>query len=306
MVRSVCFGFTAILGIMSIGALAQKPGGDFIVKNNGKIIAFEDMAKQLEKVDVVFVGEQHDHKQGHELELLILQTLAAQKKPLALSLEMFERDVQPVVDEYLQDFISESAFLAASRPWPTYKTDYRPMLEFCKANHLSLVAANPPRRYVNMVSRKGPESLLKLEKISRSFLPELPYSTEIPKGYDTALNGVFDAPHASGAAAAQTMPGMPSVQNLKYSQMLWDTGMADSIANFIKHHRGTRVIQMNGSMHSDFRYGIVDRLNRQNPRLKVMTITIKPEASYPNVSGESTPPDAADFVIVTPAQETKK
>ena len=183
---------------------------------------------------------------------------------------------------------------------PMETADYRPMVEFCKANHMSLVAANPPRRYVNMVSRKGPDSLLKLGKESRTFLPKLPYSTEIPKGYDESLDKVFDAPHAS--STAQTMPGMPSVQNLKYSQMLWDTGMADSIATFIRKHRGTRVLQMNGSMHSDFRFGIVDRLKRQSRGLKVLTITIKPEAGYPDKLSDAAAPGAADFVIVTPVK----
>ncbi|MEP6755434.1 MAG: ChaN family lipoprotein [Chthonomonadales bacterium] len=287
-----------IFAFSAVTALSQTPGGEFQVKAGGKTITFAEMAAQLEKADVVFVGEQHDHKQGHELELVILQDMQAQKRPVALSLEMFERDVQPVVDEYLADFISESQFMSSSRPWPTYKTDYRPLVEFCKANHLSLVAANPPRRYVNMVSRKGPDALLKLNKESRVFLPKLPYSIEIPKGYDEALAKVFDAPHAAGAA--QTMPGMPSVQNLKCSQMLRDTGMADSIANFVRKHRGTRVLQMNGSMHSDFRFGIVDRLQRQSPNLKVVTITIKPEAGYPNTLSDAAAPNAADFVIITP------
>src|SRR3954467_8455063 len=68
-------------------------------------------------------------------------------------MEMFERDVQIVLDEYLSDLITEQHFLASSRPWGNYKTDYRPLVELAKEKHLDVIAANAPRRYVNMVSR---------------------------------------------------------------------------------------------------------------------------------------------------------
>ncbi len=70
-------------------------------------------------------------------------------------MEMFERDVQIVLDEYLKNYISESHFISSSRAWGNYKTDYRPLVEFAKQNKIDVVAANAPRRYVNMVSRLG-------------------------------------------------------------------------------------------------------------------------------------------------------
>src|SRR5690242_19477179 len=99
------------------------------------------MIGSLASADVVFVGEQHDHQLGHRLELEILTKVHAKNPSVALSLEMFERDVQGVVDEYLKDQINESNFLAAARPWPRYKSDYAPMVEFCKANRLPVIAA---------------------------------------------------------------------------------------------------------------------------------------------------------------------
>ena len=52
---------------------------------------------------------------------------------LVLSLEMFEADNQFVLNEYLAGRITEEEFLAKSRPWPRYKTDYRQLVEFAKA-----------------------------------------------------------------------------------------------------------------------------------------------------------------------------
>ena len=59
---------------------------------------------------------------------------------------MAEKDTQPVLDDYLDGRIDEEAYLAQNRPWPNYKDAYRPVVEFAKAKHLSVVAAAIPRR----------------------------------------------------------------------------------------------------------------------------------------------------------------
>ena len=279
------------------GISSNAQAGDYTVLKQGQSVSLESMLTDLSKANVVFVGEEHDHKQGHQIELTILQGLYARNPKEAFGLEMFERDVQPVLDEFLSDFISESSFLAASRPWPNYKTDYAPMINFCKEKHIPVVGSNAPRRYVSIVSRKGPDALQALPKASKAYLAGLPYSVEIPDGYNKQLDGVFEGPHGG----ANQMPGMPSIENMKKSQMLWDVTMADSIARFVrKNHRP--LVHINGAMHSDSGYGAADRLHRQAPGLKIMRVTIRPSANYP------TPPsdlaaDIADFVIVTPAQK---
>ena len=40
-----------------------------------------------------------------------------------------------LANEYLGGFISETSFTLAARPWPSYKTDYRPMVEFETSAH---------------------------------------------------------------------------------------------------------------------------------------------------------------------------
>ena len=82
--------------------------------------------------------------------------------------------MQIVLDEYLNGLISEDHFLLSSRPWKNYKTDYRPLVEIAKQNKLSVIAANAPRRYVNMVSRNGRDSLNGLSKQAKEWLAPLP------------------------------------------------------------------------------------------------------------------------------------
>jgi uncharacterized iron-regulated protein len=260
----------------------------------------DSMVEALSQADVVFLGEQHDHTLGHRLQFDILRALYAKKPKLGLTLEMFERDVQTILDEYLAGHINENAFLQASRPWPNYKADYRPLVEFCKENRLPVVAANAPRRYVNIVSRKGQNALAELPRESKAFLPPLPYPMELPTGYDRQLNDIFGG-HGQGTGSATTTPtspAMPSTENMKQAQGLWDEAMKDSILRFQRKNRGRTIVQVNGAMHSDSGYGIVDRLRKAAPRLKVLVVTIRPDEKFPDIKTDAFP-SGTDFVIVT-------
>lgn len=271
--------------------------GDFTTFHRRETVSFEKMIEELGKADVVVVGEEHDHKLGHALELQILKGLHARNPSQVFSLEMFERDVQLALDEYLGDQISQASFLAASRPWQNYAADYAPLIEYCKANKLPVIAANAPRRYVSVASRKGQAALLELPKASQAFLARLPISMDLPPEYDAALNAVFGN-HGDKAAMASLPPF------IKEGQALWDATMADSILRGRKRLRKRPILQINGSMHSDGGYGLVDRLRKADKRLKVMVVSIKRDKGYPQVKAEQYE-KAGDFVIVT-AEEPKR
>lgn len=50
---------------------------------------------------VIFIGEEHGSRVSHDAELIIFKGLAQRDPTLALALEMFERDVQDILDAYL-------------------------------------------------------------------------------------------------------------------------------------------------------------------------------------------------------------
>src|SRR6185295_9478900 len=98
---------------------------------------FESMLADLARADAVFVGEQHDDPNTHRLELAIIEGLTRRGVPVVIAMEMFERDVQPSLDQYAAGELTEEQFLKASRPWPRYATDYRPIIEYAKAHRLA-------------------------------------------------------------------------------------------------------------------------------------------------------------------------
>ncbi len=259
----------------------------------------DEAAHDLADADVVFFGEQHDDKNAHALEHALLESLYKQHPKMTLSLEMFERDVQGVLDEYLTGYITETHFLQSSRPWPNYKEDYRPLIEFCRENHLPVVAANAPRRYVNIVSRKGQPALIELPKSSKAYLAPLPYSMTLPPEYDRQLTEIFGGNHDTDSTKPAP-PGMPDPALLKQAQGLWDATMADSILRSLRAHRGRKILQVNGAMHSDSAFGIAARLHAANPGLKIKIVTVRPDAAYPQLP-TGLPTGLADIIAVTPA-----
>jgi len=220
------------------------------------------------------------------MELTILQKLIA-KYPgkVAFSLEMFETDTQPVLNEYMKGLIREKNFMTDARAWPNYTKDYRPLIELAKANKIDVIAANAPARYTNRVTRLGLGSLADLDATGKAYLPPLPVDTATGRYYDKF--GEIMGGHAS-------MPGMQIYQ----SQNLWDATMGWSIARYLTAHKNTKVFQINGGFHSEEKLGAVAKLKKYAPNVKVLNIASVSGAdlSKPDWSKYS---KLADYVILT-------
>jgi uncharacterized iron-regulated protein len=235
-----------------------------------KLVSADDVVANMANADVLFFGESHTDSIGHLLEELLWQKLSA-KYPhkAALSMEMFETDSQPVLDEYLQGYIREKDMIKDARAWPNYK-DYRPMLEFAKTEKLPVIAANAPSRYVHMVTDKGLLALQLLDKNALQHLAPLPIDTATGAYYEkfTAIMGGHTA-----------MPGM----NIYQSQNLWDATMGWSIAKFYKKNRDSKIFQINGSFHSEEKLGTVTQLKKYAPKMRVLNIAnIDEEENFDN------------------------
>jgi uncharacterized iron-regulated protein len=256
----------------------------------GNSSSLEKILEATGQADVVFLGEQHDDATAHALELQIFKAAFekyGKERKVALSMEMFERDVQVVVNEYLNNLISESHFLLSARPWNNYKQDYRPLVELAKTGKLPVIAANAPRRYVNMVSRGGRETLDALSPEAKKWLAPLPYNqpSEVYAGKFKALMG--GSPES----------GM-GINKILDSQTLWDTTMAYSIAEFLKENKAALIVHLNGAFHTENRLGTAEQLLKFRPKAKFIVITMRFEedfTKFDNAKHEN----LGDFIILT-------
>ena len=239
-----------------------------LIYRNDEVVSLQVMLDELAEVDVVFIGEQHDDPYAHEWEHFLWESLSNSHRVLAL--EMFETDVQPLLDAYLADEISEEEFLAGARPWGNYETDYAPMVNYAKDNNFDVIAANVPRMYAAMVARGGFETVMGepgFENIS----------------IDSSNVNYREMFLATMDAIGDQMHGMPlDPENMYRAQLLKDAVMASSI-------EGEKVVFICGSFHSDYHAGIPDQISTES----YLTVSILAE-------GELFSQDKADFVIERP------
>ncbi len=261
-----------------------------VFNGKGTPASFSDILDAADTADVLFLGEYHDDAVGHAIQAEAFRRIVernAAKRKVILSLEMFESDVQIVLDEYLAAHITESHFLLSSRPWGNYKTDYRPLVELAKEKGLPVIAANAPRRYVNMVSRGGRSKLDRLSPNAKKWLAPLPYS-EPSAEYSRRFKALM------GSSAEASM----GLDNILSSQSLWDATMAYWISRALKQNKGGLVVHLNGGFHTAYRLGTVEHLARYRPRATTIVVTMRYEQDFKNFD-KSKHEDLGDFVVLT-------
>jgi uncharacterized iron-regulated protein len=252
----------------------------------GQAIHLEQMLDDLAAADVVFLGETHNDDTTHRVELAVYEGLMARRdSKVVLAMEMFERDVQSVVDDYLGGNIEEAAFLGGARPWPNYAEAYRPMVEKAKSVGSPVIASNFPRP-LRMKFAEGAEQALQSLGENRGWAPAefLPNSEVYWKRTDNAVRG-----HLVMMAAAEG-------NNRLYStQSLWDNSMGESCANALDRYPGHCVVHVNGGFHTAYWDGTAGQLRARKPDAKIKTVAILPATNPSSVRMRGAP--VADYIV---------
>lgn len=257
--------------------LAQHKTAYILYKAKGKKVSYKKMINFLKEKDIVLFGEFHNNPISHWLQLEVTKD-CRQCRDLVLGAEMFEQDDQPALDLYLQDKISAKVLDSTARLWKNYPTDYAPLVNFAKENKFEFAATNVPRRYASMVARGGFEALDTISSKQKAWMAPLPiaYDPELP-GYKKMLE----------------MMGGHGGENLPKAQALKDATMAHFILKY--HKPGSLFIHYNGAYHSENYEGIVWYLKKQNPVLKIATITTVSQKDVRHLLKENK--GKADFII---------
>ena len=238
-----------------------------------RFIPFHQLVSDIAAADVVFFGEQHNDPATHAAEAALLAAVGTARGRVTLSLEMFERDVQPLVDLYLNGTINEESFLNGSRPWDRYATDYRPMIELAHIHGWPVVAANVPRRMASAVSKKGLAVLDTMARGERSFAatqhicPKDAYYAKFAETM-TGHSAGGGPPTASDAAMMAAM-----TDRFYEAQCVKDEAMGEAIAEAMTRWPGQLVYQVDGAFHSDGGMGTAERVRRRLPNAKTVVLT---------------------------------
>ena len=234
---------------------AQHKPAYVLYNAKGKKVGYKKMIADLRVKDIVLFGEFHNNPIAHWLQLELTKDLGT-KRQLVMGAEMFEQDNQQALDLYLRDKLSAKGLDSMARLWKNYSTDYAPLVNYDRDNHIPFAASNIPRRYASLVSRGGFEALDTLTAPQKEWIAPLP----IP--YDSTLPGY--------KKMLEMMPGHGAANFIK-AQAIKDATMAHFILKYFEP--GKLFIHYNGAYHSENYEGIVWYLKKQQPSLRYSTIT---------------------------------
>ncbi len=274
--------------LFSLNMSAQNKVVYNVFSGDGKILSYDSLLAISKDADFVFFGEEHDNPIAHWLEYELLNDLyKAKKEELIVGAEMFEADEQLILTEYLQDKINDSKFQDEAKLWPNYKTDYKPLLKFCKENKVPFVATNIPRRYASMVSKKGFETLDSLSSDAKNYFAHLPISYNDSVGCYKDMLKDMDKEHA--------------IPNTAKAQAIKDATMAYFILKNYK--KGSLFLHYNGSYHSNKHEGIVTYLKAEKKKSKIIVISIVSQEDISKLEDDNK--NLGDFIICVTENMTK-
>ncbi|HCC54374.1 MAG TPA: hypothetical protein DEQ20_05550 [Desulfobulbaceae bacterium] len=226
-------------------------------------LSFVAIMEQLADRRVVYVGESHTRYEDHLLQLRVIRALFAQNPKLAIGMEMFSREAQPVLDRYVAGELSEREFLKQSGYFSKWGFDYRlyrEIINFARLHHLPIVALNQEKEIVSKVFKEGVSSLTAEE------IAKLPTDRDLAlPGYRARIAEVF-------AMHSQKDGGPEQLNSFFQAQALWDETMAESVTSFLNANPESRMVMLAGQGHTDKATAIPPRVARRLPTISQAVI----------------------------------
>ncbi|MFA6283317.1 MAG: ChaN family lipoprotein, partial [Desulfurivibrionaceae bacterium] len=243
-------------------------------------LPFAAIMAQIGDKRVVYVGESHTRYEDHLLQLRVIRALFAQNPKLAIGMEMFSREAQPVLDRYVAGELSEREFLKQSGYFSKWGFDYRlyrDIINFARRNKLPIVALNQEKEIVSKVFKQGAAALTDEE------LAKIPADRDLTiPGYRERITEVFAMHGQHGEEPEQ-------VNGFFQAQAIWDETMAESVSNFLTAHPEKRMVVLAGQGHTDKATAIPPRVARRMPGI--------PQAVILNSENEALDQTETDYLI---------
>ena len=236
--------------------------GTWLRMQDKHVIDNREVEKYFSQQQVVILGERHDIFDHHRWQLQVIAGLYALHPDLAIGFEMFPREAQPVLDEWVAGKLSEAEFLKKSN-WYNYwsfdPTLYLPIFNFARINHIPMIALNVNHAFFNEVQQRGwaaipkdqrkgitdpaPPQRAYLEMLAEIFMQHLPGR----HGHDEKLKDFSD----------QEKKGF---KHFVEGQQLWDRSMAQGIARVAQEKNAPLIVGLMGSGHMMNGFGVPHQL----------------------------------------------
>lgn len=283
-----------------------KPEQMVVLAADNAALSWESVVEQAGTADIVVLAEQHDDLLAHRFQAALTGAIAA-RGPVAVCLEMFERDEQALVDAYLAGAISQKTLVDVtdSKDWGAkgaWDTFYQPIVDAAKGAKSPVIAANAPRRFTRLGRLESFETLATFaQAYPDQFMVPSPIEQSAYYERFKATMSQHSAPPTKGKKEeAHAMPALTEEQfeGMFRAQQVWDATMADSVVKAWRTHG--KAMLMVGQFHTDHDGGLLLRMKAAAPEAKILTISLeKAEAATLREEDKG----RADLVAYRPAVE---
>jgi len=231
---------------LSVKDRPESFGPDTIISGKtGDPISFETLIADLNRVRIVYVGEQHTHPEHHKIQLQVISALFDNNPDLIVGMEMFDTTYQPVLDDWSAGKLDEATFLKRVHWYANWKFDaalYRDILNFIKDHHIRMVGLNIPFHLPAKIAIGGADSLSEDEK---KYLPrQIDTKNADHRAY---VERIFRMHHIRGRDDFETF---------YLAQCVWEETMAEAIAD---NDIGSKMVILAGNGHIYKKFGIPER-----------------------------------------------
>jgi uncharacterized iron-regulated protein len=260
-----------------------KPG-DILETRTGQVISPEDLLERLAEARVVYLGETHTRLEDHQIQERILKGLYDRHPYLIVALEMFPREVQPLLDRFSKGELTEEEFLREvnwGEIWGYPFRLYRPMVLFAREKSLPLIGLNAPREVVNKIARQGLAGLTPEERsrVAESFQYDQQGDREfVLEEYERHVKG-----------------SIKDFEAFYEAQLAWEETMAETLVQTLRDlPESTRVVVLIGNGHIWEGRGVPQNARRRLDHLYRTVIPLPADYSLRGLE-----PGPADYVWVT-------
>ena len=205
--------------------------------SDGENILFQQLLREISKADIIFVGEVHSNERHHRLQLETIKGLSEAGIPVAVGFEMFPKNSQATLDNWVAGRISLEDFKRFyeahwNQPWSLF----RDLFLYARDKGIPLIALNIPKEISQKVRESGFSSL------SSGELKLLPpgLGCNVDKEYMQFIQRVFEL-HNNGDKA---------FVNFCEAQLLWDKSMAWYLIEFQRAYPGRTIVVLTGINHA--------------------------------------------------------
>ncbi len=216
--------------------------------------------QRLEGARIVLVGEHHNNVDHHLAQLRVIQALHRAGKKVAIGMEMFRRDSQQALDQWMSGRMEEKPFIDVFNDNWTFGWElYRPILIYARDHRIPVVGLNVPRQITLQVAYHGFQSLTPEQKGSLEGIV-----CDVTQDYRDFVQNAYGA-HGHG--------GMKFEQFCE-AQLVWDSVMAVNAIDYLKQNDERIMVVVAGSGHAHKR-GIPTQIAKRSslPHIVVLPET---------------------------------